>query len=262
MVNEVKKVIATNESIKCYYCLRNPSSIPYNDIKYSLFLEKTKNAPYKVCFNCWSILRSLKIIDDLFLKFIKEDGIITKPKTAFKFSMIGLSQESSKLIEKSLLKEDNQLQLGGFSHINYGQKPVNLLVIDSPELLMFIFEITKSDLVADMVQYYIQLTEIYLLVLDDNDLGKSIESLKEYKQKRLLNSSKNANSITIMLGLNFNHYNSKKRQKIIDVQSEFQASQWFLMDSQGNKKDSSIETITNLSDFFFFACKSYLELCN
>ncbi len=262
MIKESTKIIAFNESIKCYYCLRNPSSIPHDDIKYNLFLENTKKAPYSVCYNCWSILRSLNINDDLFLTFIKDEGIISKPKTAFKFSMIGLCQESSKLIEKSLLKEENQLHLEGFRHDNYGQMPVNLLVIESPEMLMFIFEILKSNLIPEMVKYFSRLTEIYLLVLDDNDLLNSIDFLREYRQKNLMNGSKIANSFSILLGLNFNNYNNDKRQILIDLQSEFQAGYWFLIDSHGNKKGSSIVNITNLSDFFFIACKTYLELDN
>ena len=262
MLNDSNNVQAIEESIKCYYCLRNTSSMPYNDYSYSLFLEKTKNVPYKVCYNCWSILRSLKITDDLFFRFVEKSEKISIPKTAFKFTMLSSSRKSSELIEKALLKEEPDLRLEGFRQDNYVKRPVNLLVIESSELLMFIFEISKTDLVSKIVQYYIQLTEIYLLVLDGNDLVNSMDYLKECNQKCLMNGSKNANSITILLGLNFNNYDTSKRQELMDTQLKLQVQHWFVMDSQGNKKDSSILSITNLSDFFFFACNSYLELSN
>lgn len=263
MLDDSNKVQAIEESIKCYYCLKNTSSMSYNDSKYSLFLEKTKDVPYKVCYNCWSILRSLKITDDLFFRFVDKEGKTSKPKTAFKFTMLGLSQESSELIEKSLLQEETNLQLEGFRHDNYYVRvPVNLLVIESAEMLLFIFDIARSDLFFRIVQYYMQFTEIYLLILDGKDLESSMDYLKECNQKCLMNGSKKANSITILLGLNFNTYNTSKRQELIDLQDKLSVQHWFLMDSRGNKKDSSILNITNLSDFFFFACNSYLELNN
>ncbi len=204
----------------------------------------------------------MKVTDDLFLRYIKEDVTNGKPKTAFKFSMIGLSHESSNLIEKALHKENNELLLGGFRHTNYVQMPVNLLVIESAELLMFIFEIAHSELFNEVVQYYIRFTEIYLLVVDDTDLDKSIEFLKRFKERDQFHNTKKSGTFTILLGLNFNYYDNYKKQVIINLQSELEVSHWFLMNSSGDKKDSSILNITDLSEFFLLACNSYLELCN
>ena len=86
---------------KCYYCLRKPSIIPYNDIQYSLFLEKTKKLPYKICYTCWSILRTLKINDNSFFKFIKEDRENTKPRTSFKFAILTKCSNRTNLIAKA-----------------------------------------------------------------------------------------------------------------------------------------------------------------
>lgn len=263
MANESNNVQAIDESIKCYYCLKNIASIDYNDYKYSLFLEKTKKAPYWVCYNCWSILRSLKISDNLFFKFKDREEIHDKPKTAFKFTMIGLCREIPELLERSLLNEETDLRLQGFRNDNYYVKMlVNLLVIESAEMLLFIFEITKTELAYRIVHYYMQLTEIYLLVLDGNDLENSMNYLLECNKECLINEERNANAIIILIGVNFNSYDTETRQEMIDIQGKLHVQHWFLMDSRGYKKDSSVLTIDSLSEFLFFACNSYLELNN
>ena len=245
---------------KCYYCLRKPSIIPYNDFQYSLFLEKTKKSPYKICYTCWSILRSLKINDNSLFKFIKEDRENTKPRTAFKFAMLTNCSNRTNLIAKALQKEQNELTLEGFRDHDSNAYPVNLLIIESSELLMFIFDITFTHSYSNTVQMYLQLTEINLLIIDGNDLENSIAFLQECNNLYLSNVNKYRNSYSILLGLNFNTFDNSKRQKIVALKDELIVDQWFLMDSEGNKKDSSIIEINTVSDFFFASCKSYLEL--
>lgn len=262
MINDPSKVQAIDESVKCYYCLGNIASIHHNDTNYSLFLEQTKEIPYNICYNCWSMLRSLKVTDGLFFRFKDIKQISSKPKTAFKFTMIGLCQEFPELLEKALIKEESNLQLQGFRNDTYIKMPINLLVIESLEQLLFIFEIPKTDLTHQLIIYYKQFTEINLLVLDGKNLEQSRQFLEEYNQKSLQDKHRNTHALTILLGVNFNKYTTNQRQTMIDLQGKLDVHHWFLLDSQGTKKDSSNLSIRTISEFLFFACNSYLELNN
>ncbi len=262
--NCTKDLKIYSDFAKCYFCLSeiNGSKSILEDFEFEYYNKLFDKLPINICFNCLKYLREVKFN---LVKFIPvEEKPVTQRYTVrryIKFGLIGLNPDKRQIIQNLLLFSGSNLRLSGFTHSYTVSIGLDVSSLTTNNFIAMIHDISPKPRHEPLLDMFLSGTHIYLLLVEKDELKESIKYLRSFYNHYIKYRAEVFLFLPIIIGFNFNDYDEKTRQEVIELKSLLEIEHFIILDSLGTIIDKSFEqNMQDIESLISIAGQVFLEM--